>query len=213
MLGTLPRERVTQDIHRFANITHVAVFATDKGFTLEEVAEIMRFNRDDVIKDLMKAPFQRKAFFDNKFGPLTRFSNGEWPVSYGALGRTTAGKEVAHHYGRKAAGNAAASRPVHYSIVRCRFSGEVVDLRPKLPAWPQLISANYTFCNGLGKEAHGAGLGAFLAPSAQHTGGTTVPVFIEGTLSSPVIEATARLTFGGSTLTEIMELPGTQIWP
>jgi hypothetical protein len=148
MLGTLPRERVTQDIHRFANITHVAVFATDKGFTLEEVAEIMRFNRDDVIKDLMKAPFQRKAFFDNKFGPLTRFSNGEWPVSYGALGRTTAGKEVAHHYGRKAAGNAAASRPVHYSIVRCRFSGEVVDLRPKLPAWPQLISANYTFCNG-----------------------------------------------------------------
>jgi hypothetical protein len=211
MLETLARQGVTHDIHRFANITHVAVFATEKGFTIEEVAEIISFNRDDVTRELMHAPFERKAFFNNKFGPVSRFSDGEWPVSYGALSRTTAGKEAAHHYGRKAAGNAAASRPVDYSIVRYTFSGEVVDLRPKLPEWPELISVGYTFCNSLGKEAHGAGLGALLAPSAQHTGGTTVPAFIEETLSSPVVEATARLTFNGGTLAQIIELPGAQI--
>lgn len=207
MLETLPQQRLTQDIHRFANLSHVAAFATEKDFMIEEVAEIISFMREDITRELMKAPFERKIFFNNKFGPLTRFSNGEWPVSYGALGRTTAGKEVAHHYGRKAAGNAAASRPVHYSIVRYRFSGEVVDLRSKLRDWPRLISVDYTFCNGLGKEAHDGGLGAFFATSAQHQGGTTVPAFIEETLSSFVIEATARLTFNGGTLAEIKELP------
>jgi hypothetical protein len=209
MLETLRQEHLTQDIHRFANVTHVAVFATEKDFTIEEVAEIISFMREDLTRELMKAPFERKTFFNNKFGPRTRFSDGEWPVCYGAIGRTTAGKEVAHHYGRKAAGNAAVSRPVHYSIVRYTFSGEVKDLRPKLPVWQGLISAGYTFCNGLGKEAHDAGLGALLAPSAQHSGGTTVPAFVEETLSSPGIEATARLTFKGGTLIEIKEFPST----
>ena len=82
-----------------------------------------------------------------------------------------------------------------------------MDPRSKLRDWPRLISVDYTFCNGLGKEAHDGGLGAFFAPSAQHQGGTTVPAFIEETLSSFVIEATARLTFNGGTLAEIKELP------
>jgi hypothetical protein len=103
----------------------------------------------------------------------------------------TAQKESAYHYGRKAAGDAVARRGVHYSIVRCRFSGEIVDLQPKLPVWPGLIDDDY----GLGKEARDGGLGGFLAPSARHTGGTTVPAFIQATLSDPVIEAAAKLTF------------------
>src|SRR5262249_8948491 len=100
MLETLRRERVTQDIHRFANLAHVAVYAAKKGLSMDEVTEIITFNRDDVMRELMKGPFERKLCFDYKFGPLTRFSNGEWPISYGALGRMTAGKEVAYHYGR-----------------------------------------------------------------------------------------------------------------
>jgi hypothetical protein len=211
MLESLPHEPLTQYIHRFANNMHVAVFASAKDFTIEEVAEIISFMREDLMSELMKAPFERKV--NNKFGPETRFSNGDWPVAYGALSRTTAGKEIAHHYGRKAAGNAAASRPVHYSIIRFSFSGEVKDLRPKLPEWAELTGEDYKFCNGLGKEAHDAGLGAFLAPSARHEGGTTVPAFVQKTVSSPVIEATARLTYNGGTLTQIMELPDTKIWP
>lgn len=98
---------------------------------------------------------------------------------------------------------------VHYSVVRCRFSGDVVDLRPKLAEWPELISDDdYTFCNGLGKEANDGGLGGFLSPSARNFGGTTVPAFLPGTISHPQIEATARLAFDGAdVIVEVKELP------
>jgi hypothetical protein len=157
--------------------------------------EFAALSRDDVTRELMEGPFQPKLHLGGKFGDRTRFSDGEWPVFYAAVDRTTAGKEAAHHYGRRAAGDPASPRAVYYSIVRCRFSGEIIDLRPQFPAWPDLVSEDYTFCNALGREAHAVGVGAFLSPSARHDGGTTVPAFIEGTLSGPVIEATARLSF------------------
>jgi hypothetical protein len=180
--------------------------AAKKGLTLSEIVDVILFNRDDVMKDLMEEPFKRKPALGNRFGPVSRFSNGEWPVFYAAIGRETAREESAYHYGRKAAG--AVRRPVHYSIVRCRFSGEIIDLRPQLPGWPDLTSDDYAFCNDLGREAHDGGLFGFFSPSARNAGGTTVPVFIKGAFSNPLIEATARLTFDdtGRTTVEIEEL-------
>jgi RES domain len=209
MLQTLPRENVTQDVHRFANLEHVGVFAQKKGLTIEQVTEVIGFLRDDVTKELMEGPFQRKPFFGNKFGPPSRFSNGEWPVFYAAIGSATAKEESKYHYARKAAGDEAARRGVRYSIIRCKFSGEIVDLLPKLDDWQDLISDdNYTFCNDLGKEAHDVGVGGFFAPSARNRGGTTVPAFIQGIISDPVIEATAKLTFDeGETMVEVQQLP------
>jgi hypothetical protein len=196
MLEILPRVSVTQDVHRFANLAYVALFAAKKGLTIDQVGDVIAFNRDDVTKELMEGPFRRKPFCQNKYGNVSRFSDGEWPVLYGAIGQKTAEEESKHHYARKAAGDAEPKRPVHYSIVRYKFSGKIIDLRPKLPEWPDLVSNCYTFCNGLGKEAHhDGGIGAFLSPSARHTGGTTVPAFIQATLSDPVIEAAAKLTF------------------
>jgi hypothetical protein len=208
MLETMERANVTKDVHRFANLAHVGVFAQKKDLTIEEVTEVIGFLRDDVTRELMEGPFQRKAFFGNKFGPPSRFSDGEWPVFYAAIGPATAQEESKHYYARKAAGDAAARRGVHYSIVRCKFSGEIVDLLPKLDNWPDLIDDDYTFCNGLGKEAHDVGVGGFFAPSARHPGGTTVPAFIQGTIFDPVIEATAKLIFdGGKAVVEIKQLP------
>jgi hypothetical protein len=208
MLETLPQVSITQDVHRFANLTHLAVFAAKKGLTIDEVTDVIAFATDDVVAELMKGPFQRKPLLGNKFGLVSRFSDGEWPVFYAAIGRTTAEKESTHHYGRKAAGDATARRGVHYSIVRCRFSGQIIDLQPKLAEWPNLISDDYAFCNGLGKEAHHGAVGGFLAPSARNAGGNTVPAFIEGTLSDPLIEAAAKLTFdGGDTVVEVKEIP------
>jgi hypothetical protein len=208
MLQTLPRESVTQDVHRLANLEHLALLAQRKGLTIDEITEVIAFNRGDVTRELTEGPFQRKALLGNKFGPGSRFSDGEWPVFYGAIGRATAEEEGKYHYGRKAAGDAVAKRGVHYSIVRCRFAGEIVNLVPKLDDWPNLISNDYTFCNGLGKEAHDGGVGGFFAPSARNHGGTTVPVFIEGTILDPVIEATVKLTFnGGKTTVQVKQLP------
>ena len=207
MLESLERVNVTQDVHRFANLKYLPSFAEEKGLTMDEIAEVIAFDRDDVTKELMEGPFQRKSSIGNRFGAASRFSDGEWPVFYTAIGRATAAKESSYHYGRKAAGNSVARRAVHYSIVRCRFSGEIVDLRPKKDDWPNLVSDDYIFCNGLGEEAHNGGLGGFFSPSARHAGGVTVPVFIATTLSDPVIEATASLTFdAGNTVVEFEEL-------
>jgi hypothetical protein len=208
MLETMQRVNVTQDVHRFANLTYVRAFAAKKGLTIEEVTDVIAFARDDVAAELIKGPFQRKPCLQNRFGRASRFSDGEWPVFYAAIGRKTAEKESTFHYGRKAAGDGTAKRPVHYSIVRCRFSGEIVHLIPKLEHWPDLISDNYTFCNSLGKEGYDGGMGGFLAPSARNAGGTTVPAFIEETISDPVIEAAAKLTFDeGKTVMEVKERP------
>jgi hypothetical protein len=165
VLEILPRENVTKDVHRFANLSHLAVFAKKKGLTIKEIIDVIAFDRGDVTKELIEGPFQRKQLFGNKF--------------------------------------------VHYSVVRCRFSGDVVDLRPKLAEWPELISDDdYTFCNGLGKEANDGGLGGFLSPSARNFGGTTVPAFLPWTISHPQIEATARLAFDGAdVIVEVKELP------
>ncbi len=206
MLEMMERVNITKDVHRFANLRHVAVFGEKKGLTIDEIKDLIPFARDDVATALINGPFQRKPCLGNKFGRCSRFSDGEWPVFYAAIGWRTAEKECTYQYGRKAAGTG--RRPVHYSIVRCKFSGEIVDLLPKLDEWPDLISNDYTFCNGLGKEAHDVGVGGFFAPSARNPGGTTVPAFIQGTIFDPVIEATAKLSFdGGKAVVEIKQLP------
>lgn len=208
MLESLAKTDLNRDVLRFANLTYLASFATRRGLTIDEVTDVIAFDRDDVTKELMEGPFERKPKLGNKFGSVSRFSSGDWPVFYTAIGRETAEKESSHHYGRKAAGDTAARRPVHYSVVRCTFNGQVIDLQPKLLDWPDLVSDDYAFCNGLGKEARDMGLGGFLGPSARNPGGTTVPAFFAGTLSNPAIEATARMTYdAGSTVVEFKDLP------
>lgn len=205
-LEDLTETETTLAVHRFANLMRLAQFAADKGLTIEQVTDVIAFDREDVITQLMEDPFKRKPELGNKFGLLSRFSDGDWPAFYAAIGRETAEKESSYHYGRKAAGDAAARRPVHYSIVRCRYSGRTIDLRPELPRWPELVSNNYTFCNTLGREAYNARLAGLLSPSARNSGGTTIPAFRAEAVTEPVIEAAARLTYDGATKVEIKEL-------
>lgn len=209
MLESLAKRFVaSQDVLRLANLSHIAVFATKKGLTLEQTTDVIAFTRDDVTKELMESPFQRKPNLNNKFAPASRFSNGDWPVFYAAIDRETAVQESSHHYGSKAAGDPAARRRVHYSIVRCVYREEIIDLQVKLADWPDLVSENYEFCNELGREAHGMSLGAFFAPSARHQRGTTVPAFVPHALSDPIILSTVQLSYaGGGTVVETKDLP------
>jgi hypothetical protein len=208
MLENLDRRSTTEDAYRFANLTYVPRFAERKGLTVDQIAEIIAFDRDDVTLELLEGPFTRIPALADRFGSPSRFSNGDWPVFYTALSRETAEKETSHHYGRKAAGDAEARRAVYYSIVSCAFAGDVTDLRPKLVDWPDLVSDDYAFCLGLGKEANESKLDGFLAPSARHPQGTTLPVFMPGAVSNPKIEATAKLSFPtDQAVVEIEELP------
>jgi hypothetical protein len=207
VLEGLDQTTATQVVHRFANVAHLGQFAGRKGLTIEQIADVIAFERDDVLKQLLEGPFLRKPRFGNKFGDRSRFSDGEWPVFYAAIGRATAQAESAHHYGRRAAGDDDARRPVHYSIIKCEFSGAVIDLRTKRLDWPDLVSDDYAFCIGLGKEAGDLQLEGFFSPSARNADGTTVPAFKRDALENPAIEATAKLTFSdGETLVEIAEL-------
>jgi hypothetical protein len=208
MLEKMPKSNHSCDAIRLANLTHLGSFAAKMGLTIDEVAEVIAFERDNVTKELMDGPFERKPKLGNKFGGLSRFSDGDWPVFYAATGRDTAAKECSYHYGRKAAGDADARRPIHYSVLRCGYAGETVDLVPQLPTWPDLVSEDYTFCNQLGKEAYEGGLGGFLAPSARHPGGTNVPAFRRNTLSEPEIAGTARLSYeADETVVEYKDVP------
>jgi hypothetical protein len=199
VLEVLESEHVALEVHRFANLSYTAQFAQKKGLTMKEVADVIAFDKQDVAKELLENPFKRKPKLANKYGPRSRFSDGEWPVFYSAVGRTTAQLESAHHYGRKAAGDREARRGVYYSIVRCNFAGRVIDLQPKLLEWPNLVAEDYAFCVQLGLEAQTLRLDGFLGPSARNPGGVTVPAFVATTLSNPAIEATAKLTFDAAT--------------
>lgn len=209
MLESFSKAPVSQDVLRLTNLDYVAVLGFKKGLTIDELTDVIAFDhRDAVTKDLMEGAFQRKAALSNKFGRLSRFSDGDWPFFYAAFDRETAEKECSHHYGRKAAGNLLARRPVYYSVVRCTFKGDVIDLRPELDRWPQLLSDDYQFCNELGKEAHDMGCGGFFAPSARHSGGTTVPVFVASTLSNPAVVSTVRLSYNAhGTTVDAKDLP------
>ena len=207
MLEELPQASIAQKVHRFANISRLRQLAESKGLTIDQITDVIAFEREDVIKQLMDEPFQRKPFFGNKFGRQSRFSDGDWPVFYTAIGPKTAQEESTYQYGRKAAGDGSARRPVHYSILRCEFSGSIIDLRPKLSDWPDLVSDDYMFCIALGKEGNDLNVGGFFNPSARDKGGTTVPAFKRETLKGPIIEATAKLTFSeDTTVVEIAEM-------
>lgn len=198
MLESLSKLPVARDVLRLANLTHVAAFAAKKGLTIDEVTDVIAFDRVNISQELIEGPFQRKTALQNRFGSVSRFSTGEWPVFYAAVERETAEKESSHHYGRKAAGDASASRPVHYSLVQCSFAGEVINLVPKRSDWPELVAEDYTFCNELGREAHAMPLSAFFAPSARHSGGTTVPAFAANSISNPKIVGTVTLSYSAA---------------
>src|SRR5262249_33652488 len=96
--------------------------------------------------------------------------------------------------------------PVYYSRIACKFQGPHINLWPKLGEW-DLISENYKFCQALGIEAHTSGLGAFVTPSARdHSTGSCVSAFVEGTIGNVVVTGTARFTYDAEAMTFVVTM-------
>ncbi len=206
MLESLDRNRRSCYVHRLANLTHIGRFAAKKGLSIEAIVEVIRHSPDETARSLLTDPFKRKPKLDNRYGTRTRFSDGSWPVFYSALEEETAKAEGLYHYARKAAGDSEARRAVNYSIMRCKFEGDVIDLIPQHNDWPGLTSEELDFCVALGREAHLMGLGAFLAPSARHPEGTTVPAFSADNLTEPVAVNAVRFAFDTESLQTNVEI-------
>ncbi|MGQ0664735.1 MAG: RES family NAD+ phosphorylase [Pseudomonadota bacterium] len=139
------------------------------------------------VTDLLDGPFKRKARLGGIYGPKTRFSDGSWPVFYGALELETARDEVQHHHARDVLTDPSHPWTAYYRYFRCAFTGSTKDLRSKLAEWPELVCEDWTFCQKLGREAHGSDLDGLFSPSARTTDGTNLPVFKRAALSNPEI--------------------------
>ena len=193
MLEDIPEASPPHTAHRFANRRRatelLAELAIRRGLDEEALRETLEFlgPANGAAEELLDGPF--KPNLEGKWHP-TRFSDGNWPLFYGALEGETSEAEIVYHLeaGQMKAALSAGG-PIYYSQFHCTFDGLALDLRLRLPEWPWLIDPNTKNerCQSLGREAHENAVDGFLAPSARKPDGTNVSVFKRETLSQPVI--------------------------
>lgn len=190
MLDKLPTIAADETVYRYANQRKAVESLQRMGLDPDAVEEMLEFlgsgSETVSFEELLDSPFAPKPQLDGKFPKRTRYSDGSWSVSYNALERETAEKEVYHLYVKAALGDPSKERPVYYLSFNSRFRGKAKDLRPKLDEWPLLVDdSDYSFCQTLGREAVSKNIDGLFVPSARCEGGTTVPVFNRTALSDP----------------------------
>ena len=143
------------------------------------------------IDELLDGPFRARSKLRNK----TRFSDGSYPVFYGALEAKTAAAEVAFWFGKEYVGTPKSSRTAYYQGFRCVFDGVEKDLRSSVREWPDLVhDSDYSFCNQLGAEARARGIDGLVVPSAREEG-ANMPIFVRGALSDPKLDEVVTVTY------------------
>jgi hypothetical protein len=186
-------------VHRLAGERAVESLADSLGLTGTQRAEfIARVGAEELAKILLDDPFERRLTGRTPHGGPTRFSDGTFPVFYGAEARETSEEEIGYHFGDDARKDASKRKTKYMRTFRCSFSGKAADLRPMKSAWPWLTSTETcdADCLKLGKAAAEARRpDAFLAPSARHRDGTTLPIFQRGPLKNPVVYGTTVFDF------------------
>ncbi len=182
-LGNPKRDRDYLGSFSFDDQSYDEAFAdfVENATTENELAEFLEY------------PFERKP--NGKFGKVTRFSNGDWPVFYSAADEQTIVAEIKHWFAKDIAnGEASPTRRRYYRRVAINCAGDAIDVRPNLGTWPDLISDDYAFCHRIGAEIAGGPVSALLAPSARLDGGTTIPVFKRRALNDPELTGTVVFT-------------------
>ena len=176
-LSIIPAET---DLVRLASLPSSEFFQEQK-LDEKSIREVVQFLHSQGVpiqpKDLVEQTFKPKhRLAKTKYA--TRFSDGSFPVLYGAIGARTAEEEAKHWFSKQVSGNPKNTRKVWYMRFKYRFSGKVKNLWTKKIEWSDLTHDNdYRFCNKLGAEAKEAGLDGLLAPSARKEGGTNLPAF------------------------------------
>lgn len=139
---------------------------------------------------LIDAAFEPWNAFGPPYGHPSRFSDGTWPVCYTARDRQTAEDEIRYHRGKDLT-TIDSSLKFYYRLIEIEYAGATIDMCTQVEAWPELMDPDeksaYPLCQALGREASASGVAGFLTPSARRDGGTNVPVFRRGALSSPQV--------------------------
>lgn len=191
----MAQEWIVAPLCRLANMRRRLAALQALGITFGSLEQTLEFlGGDGDPSELLDAPLR----LDPTFRPTaTRFSDGAWPVFYGALDWETAQAEVGYHVAKAADG---VSGPLHYQRLECRVGGDGYDLRLHATVWPFLVEADevasYPRCQSLASEARSKGAQALLTHSARRPQGVNAPVFSRNALSDPRIVGSAALNPG-----------------
>ena len=132
--------------------------------------------------ELLRLPFERRPFRP------ARFSDGAHPVLYTALEWETAGQEYSYWAPTLYGDGSGTPFRVRLHLISCHFEGATKDVRPVQADYPWLTASTYDECQKLGAAAKAEGLDGLLSPSARRSGGTTVPIFSQASVSQPAEE-------------------------
>jgi hypothetical protein len=138
------------------------------------------------LADLLTLPFKKPR--------KGRFSDGSHGVLYTAVERETAGQEYCHWAPIVFGAGIGRAFRVRVHLISCQFEGATKDVRLLLSSCPWLTMDDHTECQRLGADAKAEGLAGLFAPSARRPGGSTVPIFIDSTVSAPVQEGEVHVT-------------------
>ena len=208
MVGVLesitPRTERTELI-RLASLPKSSEFFQAQGLDERGIDEALQFLEARGITT------QPEALVDKAFKPkarlaktryATRFSDGSFPVLYGAMEAPTAEAEVKQWFSKQVSGKPTHARTAWYLRFMYHFNGNLKDLRPKQAEreWRALThDNNYRFCNNLGVEAVAAGLDGLLAPSVRNAGGTNLPAFARRAVSNFLKGGFVSITYNPQT--------------
>ena len=126
-------------------------------------------------------PFATEPFLS------TRFGDGSFGVWYGSLALETSIRETAFHMYRAES----AVEGLQEIVIRERAvylvlcQAVLIDLTGKEVDFPDLLSDDYLFTQGVAKRLNREGHPGLLAPAARHRGGKNLAVFNPEILSDP----------------------------
>lgn len=168
---------------------------------LLQAVEMDRKPADYTGVSVVRRPFEESAYlaklaeaigFPFRHPGASRFSDGTFGVWYGANSVLTSAYETAYHW-LESLVEGVLDRPAetHYverKVFRVRCNAALLDLRPQIPAWPQLLDRrDRAFCQRLGGRLRGDRYPGVVSRSARtpYPGGTNVAVFQPGVLDYP----------------------------
>lgn len=199
MLKNVPSIKLQARVYRMATVDRIDRFLQHQQLDPQSIAETKEFLQscgvEDSSDELCDAPFRPKTrlYKHNKPYGKSRFSDGSFPVLYGALETETTDAEILYWFPKRFPGSGPIR--VYYDRLKYDFNGNIKDLRTMQKKWAKLTHDNdYRFCNKLGTEAIREKIDGFFTPSVRRKNGTNVPIFTRESIRDPRVIATVSLT-------------------
>ncbi len=196
MLESVQTERGQRKVFRLSRVVEMDQrFFTDMNLDDNDQKELAALFHENPGENPQEALLESPFLFSPRRRYRTRFSDGSFPVFYSSLAEETAKAEVSYWFQKRFVGKPQNDRTAYYQVFSCVFKGLEKDLRSKAADWPDLTHDNdYSFYNGLGKEARALKIDGLIVPSARHEG-SNMPIFTRRAVSGVELGRVVTVTF------------------